>query len=243
LLLVLPSLLVFAAFAVGGLQILRRTTNRANDLIVSMLVAPVALIVFGFLRGLDPGGFLLVYRAFDFLDYALAVLIGVAFVAAWRGIGRSRAARAGLGVAFLAALLLTTPMAWNTPAVFGVQNVTTSDEFQALAVLGSLGARIRTFRRNCGTMRASSAPTTPSCWSGGPRSVRRSIRLRTSSSFRKPWPHSSRPIASCTRPAFRETGSSSCKSYPEHPIDSIGPRTIWLATHLLRLWERIGSSS
>jgi len=141
LLLVLPSLLVFAAFAVGGLQILRRTTNRANDLIVSMLVAPVALIVFGFLRGLDPGGFLLVYRAFDFLDYALAVLIGVAFVAAWRGIGRSRAARAGLGVAFLAALLLTTPMAWNTPAVFGVQNVTTSDEFQALAVLGSLGAR------------------------------------------------------------------------------------------------------
>src|SRR5216117_4521746 len=84
--------------------------------------ADLALIVFGFLRGLDPGGFLLVYRAFDFLDYALAVLIGVAFVAAWRGIGRSRAARAGLGVAFLAALLLTTPMAWNTPAVFGVQN-------------------------------------------------------------------------------------------------------------------------
>src|SRR5207253_2146848 len=138
---VLPAIGLFAAFAVAGFQLTRRTTNRANDLIVSMLVAPVALIVFGFLRGLDPGGFLLVYRAFDFLDYALAVLIGVAFVAAWRGIGRSRAARAGLGVAFLAALLLTTPMAWNTPAVFGVQNVTTSDEFQALAVLGSLGAR------------------------------------------------------------------------------------------------------
>src|SRR5439155_8447104 len=30
---------------------------------------------------------------------------------------------------------------WNTPAVFGVQNVTTSEEFHALADLGSLGAR------------------------------------------------------------------------------------------------------
>src|SRR5256885_3361521 len=39
------------------------------------------------------------------------------------------------------ALPIPTPMAWNTPAVFGVQNVTTSEEFHALAVLGSLGAR------------------------------------------------------------------------------------------------------
>ena len=134
------------ALVAGRLPVLealrfRPAAERQRAPVAFAILAPVALIVFGFLRGLDPGGFLLVYRAFDFLDYALAVLIGVAFVAAWRGIGRSRAARAGLGVAFLAALLLTTPMAWNTPAVFGVQNVTTSDEFQALAVLGSLGAR------------------------------------------------------------------------------------------------------
>src|SRR5207249_2549090 len=53
----------------------------------------------------------------------------------------SRASRGALLAGFVVALLSTTPMAWNTPAVFGVQNVTTSDEFQALAVLGSLGAR------------------------------------------------------------------------------------------------------
>jgi hypothetical protein len=138
---VLPSIVVFAAFAVAGFQLVRRTTNRTNDLVVSMLVSPIALILFGFLRGLDPGGLLLVYRAFDFLDYSLAVLIGVAFVAAWRGIGRSNPARALLVTGFLAALLATTPMAWNTPAVFGVQNVTTSEEFHALALLHSLGAR------------------------------------------------------------------------------------------------------
>src|SRR5438552_1646370 len=73
--LVLPALVGFAAFAIVGLQMVRRTTNRTNDLVVAMLVAPVALILFGFLRGLDPSGLLFVYRAFDFMDYASAVLI------------------------------------------------------------------------------------------------------------------------------------------------------------------------
>src|SRR5207247_10100148 len=91
-----PALVVFAAFGVSGFQLTRRTTNRANVLMVSMIVAPVALIVFGMLHGLDPEGLLLVYRAFDFLDYALAVLIAVAFVAAWNGLARLRPAPAFL---------------------------------------------------------------------------------------------------------------------------------------------------
>ena len=139
--LILPALFGFAAFAIVGLQMVRRTTNRANDLVVAMLVAPVALILFGFLRGLDPSGLLFVYRAFDFMDYAFAVLVGVAFAAFWKVLRVSRASRGALLAGFVVALLSTTPMAWNTPEVFGVQNVTTSDEFQALAVLGSLGAR------------------------------------------------------------------------------------------------------
>src|SRR5207244_12083550 len=126
------------AFAVAGFQLMRRTTNRANDLMVSMIVAPVALIVFGMLHGLDPEGLLLVYRAFDFLDYALAVLIAVAFVAAWKGLARFRPARALLMTGLIVSLIATTPMAWNTPAVFGVQTVTTPDELQARARLGSL---------------------------------------------------------------------------------------------------------
>src|SRR5207237_4849205 len=139
--LTLPALFVFASFAIVGLQMVRRTTNRTNDLVVAMLVAPVALILFGFLRGLDPSGLLFVYRAFDFMDYAFAVLVGVAFTASWKVLRVSRASRGALLAGFVVALLSTTPMAWNTPEVFGVQNVTTSDEFQALALLGSLGAR------------------------------------------------------------------------------------------------------
>jgi len=137
----LPAIAVLAAFAVTGYQLVRRTTNRMNDLIVSMLVAPVALILFGLLRGLDPESLLIVYRSVDFLDYAFAILIGVAFVAAWRWLGRWPPTRGLLLAGFLAALLATTPMAWNTPEVFGVENITTSQEFRALALLASFGAR------------------------------------------------------------------------------------------------------
>jgi hypothetical protein len=143
----MPSLLVLAALCIGGFVLVRRTTNRMGDLVVAMLVAPIALILFGFFRGLDPLGQVLVYRAFDFLDYALAVLVAVAFVAAWSAL-RSGPWHALLAVGFLAALLATTPMAWNTPAVLGVQNVTTSEEFHALALIASLGAhRIATDER------------------------------------------------------------------------------------------------
>jgi hypothetical protein len=134
----MPPLLVLAALCIGGFVLVRRTTNRMGDLVVAMLVAPIALILFGFFRGLDPLGQVLVYRAFDFLDYALAVLVAVAFVATWSAL-RAGPWRALLGAGFLAALLATTPMAWNTSAVFGVQNVTTSEEFHALALIASLG--------------------------------------------------------------------------------------------------------
>jgi len=136
----LPAFAVLTAFVLAGYQLVRRTSNRANDLVTSMLVAPVAMVLFGFLRGLDAQSLVIVYRSFDFLDYALALLAAVAFVAAWKGLRPRRAARLALVGGFLAALLATTPMAWNTPAVFGVENVTTADEFQALALLGPLGA-------------------------------------------------------------------------------------------------------
>jgi hypothetical protein len=138
---VLPAILAIAILVILGVQLVRRTTNRASDLIVSMLVAPIALILFGLLRGLDAMGLTLLYRAFDFMDYALAALVAVAFVATWRALRSMRPARALLAVGFIAILLATTPMAWNTPAVFGVQNVTMTDEFQALALLASLGAK------------------------------------------------------------------------------------------------------
>ncbi len=138
---ILPALAVLVAFAFVGYQLLRRTANRANDLVLAMLVSPTALILFAFLRGLDPLSQQIVYRSFDFMDYALAILVGLGFGLAWSRIRGWRAAQLALGAGLFAVLLMTTPMAWNQPAVFGVNEVTTPAEFQALAVLASLHPR------------------------------------------------------------------------------------------------------
>src|SRR5207245_10057012 len=58
-----------------------------------------------------------------------------------RWLGPWRPAKAVLVAGLLAALLATTPMAWDTPVVFGANNVTTPQEFRALALLASFGAR------------------------------------------------------------------------------------------------------
>ena len=136
---VIAAFAVLAGFVFLGYQAVRRTTNRTNDLLVASFTAPVALILFAFLRGLDPLSHAIVYRAFDFLDYAIAVLAGIGVVLAWSRF-RHAVPRAGIVAAFLAALLATTPVAWDSQAVFGVENVTTPAEFEALRVLASLGA-------------------------------------------------------------------------------------------------------
>ncbi len=125
------------AFAFLGYQLLRRTASPWTDVVLAMGVAPVALVLFAFLRGLDGLSQVLVYRSFDFVDYGLAVAVGVGFAFAWRRLRRAPTQLA-LGAALLGLLLATTPIAWNTQAVFGVDNVTTPGEFQALAVLASL---------------------------------------------------------------------------------------------------------
>ena len=137
----LPPLLFLAALALVGYGVVRRTSNRANDLVLSLAVAPTALVLFGFLRGLDPLSHLIIYRSFDFLDFAFALLVGVGVGLLWARLGTHPGVRIAIVAALLGALLATTPMAWDTQRVFGVDNVTTPEEFQALSVLASLGAK------------------------------------------------------------------------------------------------------
>lgn len=138
---VVPAFAILAVFVVLGYHATRRTANRANDFLLAIFTAPVALILFGFLRGLDPLSQAIVYRAFDFMDFGFAVLAGIGLVLAASRARRPRAVAAALGALFLASLLATTPIAWDSQETLGVENVTTPQEFQALAVLASLGAR------------------------------------------------------------------------------------------------------
>ncbi len=134
---ILPAVAALVALAFLGYQLLRRTANPMTDLVLAMGIAPVALVLFAFLRGLDGLSQVLVYRSFDFVDYGLAIAVGVGFVYAWRRLRRAPA-QLVLAAVLLGVLLATTPIAWNAQAVFGVDEVTTPSEYQALAVLASL---------------------------------------------------------------------------------------------------------
>ncbi len=135
---VMVAVVTLVAFAYPGYQLLRRTTNPSMDLVLAMGVAPVALVLFAFLRGLDGLSQTLVYRSFDFLDYGLAIAVGVGLGFAWSRLRGRNALRLALGAGLLIVLLATTPIAWNPQAVFGVAEVTTPAEYQAMAVLASL---------------------------------------------------------------------------------------------------------
>jgi hypothetical protein len=137
---VLPGFLVLAAFVVVGWHAVRRTQNGANDLVLASLAAPAGLALYGFLRGLDPFSLAIVYRAFDFMDFAFAVLAGVGFVVLAAQLPRRRSGGAALGALFATALVATTPLAWDTPSALGVENWTSAAEFRALAILADLHA-------------------------------------------------------------------------------------------------------
>ncbi len=152
---ILVAVLALVALAFPGYQLLRRTANPLADVVVAMGIAPVALVLFAFLRGLDGLSQVLVYRSFDFLDYGLAVAVGVGFALAWARLRHRDAARLALVAGLLAVLLVTTPIAWNPQAVFGVDEVTTPSEFQAMAVLASLHpAHVATDQRLADTARS-----------------------------------------------------------------------------------------
>lgn len=152
---VMVAVLALVAFAFPGYQLLRRTSTAWTDLVLAMGVAPVALVLFAFLRGLDGLSQTLVYRSFDFLDYGLAVAVGVGFAFAWSRLRHHDAVRIALGAGLLVILLATTPIAWQPQAVFGVTEVTTPAEYQAMAVLASLHPRnVATDQRLADTARS-----------------------------------------------------------------------------------------
>ncbi len=139
-LLLLP-LSILGVLAAVGFNVVRSTENGANRGLVALILAPLDVIVFAFLRGLDPLSFALAYRTADFLDFGLAVAAGVGLVFLVRRV-RRRSVGFGLAAILLAILLATLPMAYDTERVFGVENVTTADEFFALRIAASYGGVI-----------------------------------------------------------------------------------------------------
>lgn len=115
----------------AGLIMMGTKKNRFRPLVFSMLFAPLTVMLFGIFKGLDPITFNLVYRAFDFLDFAFAIFAGIGIVFLIKAMSKEKVKEL-IGLAFIALCLLTLPIAYNTEENFGVQDVTYEYEFKAM---------------------------------------------------------------------------------------------------------------
>jgi hypothetical protein len=112
-----------------GSELLLGRNGPSKDLLLAMLLGPVSLILFAFLRSNDSTSYLIVYRTFDFLIIPFALLVGAGF--AYLVKGRERlGVLAGISLVVICAS--TLPVAYQTEELFGVQNHTFEYEYDAV---------------------------------------------------------------------------------------------------------------
>ena len=101
----------------------------SKNLLLALIFGPLSLILFGFLRANDATSHMIIYRTFDFLMPAFAILIGLGFAYMVKG-------REKLGMAAAASLVIilasTLPIAYSSQELFGVQNQTYEFEYDAV---------------------------------------------------------------------------------------------------------------
>jgi len=100
-----------------------------KNLLLAMILGPLSLVIFAFLRSNDATSQLVVYRVFDFLMPAFAILVGLGF--AFMVKGRPRLGMAA-GISLIIICASTLPIAYNTQELFGVENQTYEFEYDAV---------------------------------------------------------------------------------------------------------------
>jgi len=143
--LMLPYL-VLAVIATMGFNVIRYTRFPNRYIVVAMFLAPITVMVFALLHGLDIFGFTLVYRSYNFMDIPLALAVGVGFVYIFTRIrDYSRRNRDfwilpyGAVVIFALLCAASLPLAYSNEAAFGIQEVTHEFEFEAMEWASSAG--------------------------------------------------------------------------------------------------------
>jgi hypothetical protein len=115
--------------------------QKSTPMILAAILAPLTMISFAFLRGLDPTSHMIVYRTFDFLDLAMAILFAGGVLILLKNL---RKAVPVLVIILLMILAATAPLAFQTQELFGVQNQTYSYEVDSYRILKSL-SNVTTF--------------------------------------------------------------------------------------------------
>jgi len=121
--------LILVAPAWTGVQRVLYKRGQTKNLLLAMLLGPLSLILFAFLRSNDATSQLIIYRTFDIVMPAFALLIGVGFAFIVKG-------RVRLGIAAGASLVIvcasTLPIAYSSQELFGVENQTYWYEYDAV---------------------------------------------------------------------------------------------------------------
>jgi hypothetical protein len=129
--------LILVAPAWTGVQFALIKRGQTKNLLLAMLLGPLSLILFAFLRSNDATSQLIIYRTFDLVMPAFALLIGVGFAFIVKG-------RVRLGIAAGASLVIvcasTLPIAYSSQELFGVENQTYWFEYDAVQWFSEHGA-------------------------------------------------------------------------------------------------------
>ncbi|MBU4031995.1 MAG: hypothetical protein KKD98_04260, partial [Candidatus Thermoplasmatota archaeon] len=130
---------LLAIVGLMGFNVLRYSKFSQRHLVVGMFLAPLTIMVFSALRGLDLFGFMLAYRSYNFIDIPLAVVVGVGIAYI---IGKLsmlskqhdffKPLPTFVMVIFIVTCAAALPLAYNSQDAFDVQEVTYDYELQAM---------------------------------------------------------------------------------------------------------------
>jgi len=112
-----------------GARLALRPRGATKNLLLAMLLGPLSLIIFAFLRANDVMSHEIIFRTFDFLMPAFALLVGVGFAALVKG--RERLGIVA-GISLVVICASTLPVAYQTQELFGVKNQTYWFEYDAV---------------------------------------------------------------------------------------------------------------
>ncbi len=146
---------ILALIGMAGFNILRYSSFKHKPMIIAMFFAPLSLMIFSSLRGLDIFNFTLVFRAYNFIDIPLAIVsgIGIAYLIKITYATASKPMNSILGIKLPVAKILpvalfigfcllcvaSVPLAYERVEAFGIQETTYDHEFEAMGWVAYAG--------------------------------------------------------------------------------------------------------
>jgi len=130
---------ILVLFCLIGFNLIRHFENSFRPLTMALIVAPLAIMSFAFVRGLDPISFMLMYRSYAYIALGVAMCAGCSMAFLIR-ILRRRELKAVVAVSFVVLLLLSLPLGYNSEEMYDVENATAPFEFEAMDHVKQLNA-------------------------------------------------------------------------------------------------------